>query len=925
VIAKDVSPAPPSDIPVYTADAAGTITAWNPAAEAMFGYSAEEIVGASVDIIIPPERHDEHREDWDQVRRGERVERHNTARSCKDGRIVRVSTAIAPIVDTSGRIVGASEAIRPAIDRRRHRDTVRVQARLIDLSYEPIFSWELGGGIIEWNTGCERLYGYSREEAIGRRSQELLQTVHPAPADQVLASLQEDRYWSGELRQRTKDGREVVVESRQQLFETSDHLLVLETTRDITQLRKVDADRLMLASVVESSEDSIVTKDLAGTITSWNRGAERLMGFSASEMIGRSIRLIIPEDRQNEEDEILERIRRGDGTDHFETERLRKDGTIVPVSLRVSPLRDGSGLIIGASSISRDITLRRRAAEQSAFLTEAGKVLQGSLDYQATLTVVANLAVLTLADWSAVDVVGEGGRIQRVAIAHADQTKIKLGRVVSARLGDASSPYSVAAVIRTATPVIIPVITDEIIVAAARGDQEGIRLARTLGLVSYICVPLVAHGRTLGALTFFTAQSGRRYGEDDLRFAQDLAYRAALAVDNAQAFKEAQLANHLKDEFLATLSHELRTPLNAILGYARLLRSGITSPERQANALRAVERNATALATIVEDVLDVSRIIAGKVRLSIQSVDAPAVVRNAVETIRPAADAKEIRLQTFLDPNAAPISGDPDRLQQIVWNLVSNAVKFTPKGGTVQVRLERVGSHIDLVVSDTGIGINPEFLPHIFERFRQADSATTRERGGLGLGLAIVRHLVELHGGHVEATSDGVGKGSTFRVRLPVMIVHRQATAAERRARANQEASRATAELSLAGIRVLAVDDDVDAQRLVREILEEAGAAVITVDSSLKALDVIAEMRPHVVISEIGLPVMDGFELVERIRRSPDAAIRNIPAAAVTAYARSEDRVNSLKSGFQIHLSKPVDPVELVAVIASLAGRHSGG
>ncbi len=269
-------------------------------------------------------------------------------------------------------------------------------------------------------------------------------------------------------------------------------------------------------------------------------------------------------------------------------------------------------------------------------------------------------------------------------------------------------------------------------------------------------------------------ESGRLYTDDDFRFAQDVAFRAALAVDNARAYNDAQAANRLKDEFLATLSHELRTPLNAILGYSRMLQSGMLTADKYAHALQTVERNATSLTQIVEDILDVSRIISGKIRLNVQPVDLPAVMSAAVETVMPAAEAKQIRVQTILDPRAAPISGDPDRMQQIVWNLVSNAVKFTPKHGVVQVRLERVNSHVEIVVSDTGTGITPDFLPHIFERFRQADSGTTREHAGIGLGLAIARHLVELHGGTIHAASDGRDKGSTFRVRLPVMIVHHE-------------------------------------------------------------------------------------------------------------------------------------------------------
>src|SRR5438105_4054545 len=339
---------------------------------------------------------------------------------------------------------------------------------------------------------------------------------------------------------------------------------------------------------------------------------------------------------------------------------------------------------------------------------------------------------------------------------------------------------SPTAVIVTGNPSVALKVTDDMLVESAGGDPERLHLVRGLGLLSYVCLPLKVQGRTIGAVTMARSESGRYFDEDDVRIAEDAASRAALAVDNARAYEQLQTANQLKDEFLATLSHELRTPLNAILGYARMLRSGILKEDRKAQALETLERNATSLTQMVEDVLDVSRIAAGKIRLHIQSVDLVTVLREALATVTPAADAKGVRLESILDQHVGPVSGDPDRLQQVMWNLLSNAVKFTPRGGRVQMRLQRVNSHIEVSVSDTGIGISADFLPHLFERFRQGDSTTTRTHGGLGLGLAIARRIVELHGGRVQALSPGEGKGATFRVELPVMIVHTDADPARR-------------------------------------------------------------------------------------------------------------------------------------------------
>jgi signal transduction histidine kinase/ActR/RegA family two-component response regulator len=478
-------------------------------------------------------------------------------------------------------------------------------------------------------------------------------------------------------------------------------------------------------------------------------------------------------------------------------------------------------------------------------------------------------------------------------------------------------------VIRSGIPARVERLTAEILVEKARGDREWLALMQSLGLVSYLSVPLRSFGRTLGALTLATAESGREFGEDDLRFAEDIATRAALAIEHARAYDQLQTANRLKDEFLATLSHELRTPLNAVLGYARLLRAGAISSARLDDSLVVIERNALALTQIVEDVLDVSRIISGKTRLNVQAVDLPDVLREAIATMQPAADAKGVHIQLIADPEAGPILGDPDRLQQVVWNLISNAVKFTPRGGRVQVQLQRAASHVEIVVSDTGIGIPGEFLPHIFERFRQVDTGTARRHGGLGLGLAIARHIVEMHGGTIRAFSEGEGKGATFKIELPLMIVQptclEDAVHGERR----EERSALQSLADLNGIHVFAVDDDEDSLRLVRDILEQAGARVTTASGALAALEKLEVAKPDVLVADLGMPVVDGFELIKRVRKSQGSGTHAIPAAALTAYARSGDRTKALRSGFEMHLAKPLHPNELIAAVQALARRRT--
>ncbi|WNG21513.1 ATP-binding protein [Cystobacter fuscus] len=394
-------------------------------------------------------------------------------------------------------------------------------------------------------------------------------------------------------------------------------------------------------------------------------------------------------------------------------------------------------------------------------------------------------------------------------------------------------------------------------------------------------------------------------------------WQRLLASEKA-ARQEAEEANRLKDEFLATVSHELRTPLTAMLGWVQVLRNGNLPPEKRERALETVERNARAQGQLIEDLLDVSRIMSGKLKLDVGPVEVSDVVEQALESVRPAADAKGLRLQTALD-STGHVMGDAHRLQQVVWNLLSNAVKFTPKGGRVQVFVERRDSAVEITVADTGPGIAPEFLPHVFERFRQAEGPLTRRAGGLGLGLTIVKQLVEMHGGTVAAFSEGVGRGATFTVRLPLSVaMRREATLPPSLQRAYPEIS---CPPELTGLRVLVVDDEHDTRELLRTLLEECHAQVSTAASVAEGLERLKQERPDVLISDIGMPGEDGFSLISRVRALPPKEGGRTPAVALTAYARVEDRTRVLLAGFHSHVPKPVEPVELLVVLASLSGR----
>jgi PAS domain S-box-containing protein len=460
---------------------------------------------------------------------------------------------------------------------------------------------------------------------------------------------------------------------------------------------------------------------------------------------------------------------------------------------------------------------------------------------------------------------------------------------------------------------------------------------------SYLAVPVVSRsGEVIGGLFFGHPETGV-FTERSEHIISGVAAQAAVAIDNARLYEAAQNAareremllasersarteaermSEMKDEFLATLSHELRTPLSAILGWSHILQRGTANEADLRKGLDVIERNARVQAQLIEDLLDMNRITSGKVRLDIQPVDPIAFIEAALETVRPAADAKGIRLEKLLDPAAGPISGDPSRLQQVIWNLLSNAIKFTPKEGKVQILLERVNSHIEISVADTGIGIKPEFLPHVFERFRQADGSTTRRFGGLGLGLSIVKHLVELHGGTVLVKSPGEGSGTSFTVHFPLPVVHKSAYNETRlHPKTSKPAAVDFKPLDLSGIKVLVVDDETDARDLVRRVLTECDAQVLTAATAAEALLLVEREAPHVLVTDIGMPDVDGFELLRRVRALGQTRGGKVPAIALTAFARSEDRTRALRAGFLVHVSKPIEPSELVATVASVAGR----
>ena len=469
----------------------------------------------------------------------------------------------------------------------------------------------------------------------------------------------------------------------------------------------------------------------------------------------------------------------------------------------------------------------------------------------------------------------------------------------------ASSPASIARVVSTGKPLLVPRLSEAMIRHGARDETHRAAIA-SLGVRSLMLVPITVRGRSLGTLTFARSESARDYTQADLRLAEAVASRAGLVLDNAFAYDAATQANRLKDEFLATLSHELRTPLNAVLGYSRMLNTGTFDTARTSRAMAIIERNATALNTLVRDILDVSAIVSGKMILKREPVDLRSILDLALAGIRPAAEAKSLTVRVA-HGDVPPLAGDADRLQQVFWNLLSNAVKFTPEGGEVRVAVALAGPNAEIVVSDTGRGIDAAFLPHVFDRFRQQDARFTREHGGLGLGLAIARDLIALHGGRIAVASEGAGLGASFTVTLPVLLADDPRP---------PEPRVVVAPSRLDGVNVLAVDDQPDALALMREVLQAAGATVVTAASAHEGLQALETGPADVIVSDIAMPGASGVDFIRQVRESE--RFRAVPALALSAYAEPHIRTEALAAGFQAHLTKPADAADIVGVIHQL-------
>ena len=640
----------------------------------------------------------------------------------------------------------------------------------------------------------------------------------------------------------------------------------------------LDSARTYLAAIVDSADDAIVSKTLDGVITSWNRAAERMFGWTAAEAGGQSIRLIIPADRRAEGEEVLARIRAGQRVGHFDTIRQTKDGRSIEVSVSVSPIVDDVGRVVGASKIARNIMTRRHTEILQARLaalvdSSDDAIVSKTLDGIITSW---NHSAERMFGWTAAEAVG-----QSILLIIPDDRRREEEMVLARiRAGQRVDHFD-----------------------TIRRTKDGGRVE-----VSITVSPIAdATGRIVGASKIARDITDRRRIEDA---------RGRLLAREQEARRHLENLNRTKDELLATVSHELRTPLNSIFGWARMLQSTTMNEAARTRAVNAIVRSASAQARLIEDLVDLSRIVTGQMRLDFEPMDPNAVIEAAMDSVRPAADAKGIVLASALDRSIGLMEGAPDRLQQVAWNLVMNAVKFTSRGGRIDVAVRRGDGTVDIIVSDTGEGIAPEVLPHIFEPFRQEDSSSTRALGGLGLGLTLVRQLVEQHGGTVRADSPGKGGGATFTVSLPLTAPRTDGP----RRRALKPAPPLAA---LDGVRVLVVDDDTESLDMAATMLRAAGADVRTASSAFRAEELIDSWRPGVVLTDLAMPGEDGFALLLAMRTAFAGRGEEVPVIAITAYGSPERQARALEAGFDRYLTKPIDPLELTSAVAAVARRVS--
>ena len=802
-------------------------------------------------------------------------------------------------------------------------DIARQQAETLRITFasiaDAVITTDTAGRIVLFNSVAERLTGWRSEFAAKMQLEKVfrvLDEVTRQPLDNPVTLV-------------LRDGMTVVRRDHAVLLGAGGTEMPIEFSgtpirgddgqiigialvfRDVLESRQALDARLRLAAIVDSSDDAIVSQDLEGKVVTWNGAAERLYGYTSEEMIGRPLSAMIPDDVVDEMVVIQQRLDDGKRIDHYETVRLRKDGTRVDVSLTISPIRTSDGRIVGRSKISRDISQRKRMEHTNRFLADSSAALAVLVDYQSTLQKIASLSVPYFADWATVDLIAADATLNRVAVAHHDPSLVEEAIEINRQFPpDPTAAHGVWNIINSAKSELIPEIDDDLLVRTIK--RPGLRdYLKRIGIRSYIGVPLKVRDRILGVLTFFCADSGRRYGEHDLWVANELAQRAAIAVENSLLYQDLKEADRRKDEFLAILAHELRNPLAPMRNAIQILNQGGDDQSVVKYSRDVIDRQIQQMTRLIDDLLDVSRISRNKLELRKESVTLQAVIESAIEASQPMIAESGHQLTLSIPEQPIRLNGDPTRLAQVFLNLLNNAAKYTERGGEIELTAAKDGAQVVVSVADNGIGIPADKVPSLFQMFAQVQDSIARSQGGLGIGLSLVKRLIEMHGGTIEASSEGLGKGSRFTVRLPCDLVAKTV---------NGQGSGASSGSLTTRLRILVVDDNYDAAITLTMLLKSMGNEVRTVHDGEAAVLMAREFLPEVILLDIGLPKMNGYEVARAIRG--EVWSQDVVLIAVTGWGQEDDKARAAAAGFDRHLVKPVDPQTLMKILVRLQTAH---
>ena len=902
-----------TDYAVISVDPDARIIGWSTGAAKTFGYTQEAAIGEPFDLIWTPDDRASGSPTRELLRAKELgVASDDRWHERADGRRIYVRGATRPIRNAAGELTGFVKVCRDETqDRASEQELVAARRRsdsALLAGEVGTFNWDIKADRLYGDENFARLFGIPLDPTGAAPLAAYVAAIHPDDRATTLAKV-EHTIRTGEPYQAEyrilAGGRERWVVARGQIErdDTGQPVRFPGVVVDITDRRRAEQ---ALADTRQRLDAALVTGQIATWV--WDLQTDRLHGdqnmsrfFRLPPHDGHGLPVATYFNTLHPDDlpEVMAAIDRAikTGEDYVAEYRIVTFDPHRWAYARARVEHDDQGRPVRLAGVVMDVTERKHAETAKIASDARYRTLIDTIDQGfCVIEVIFNEARMPIDYW-----------FVEVNPAFERQTGLRnaIGRRIRELAPDIEERWfqTYGDVVTTGQP--------------ARFEMESSALQRWFE----VHASSVGEQRPNRVAILFKDITDRKRAE---------AERQELLGSERAARGDAERASRMKDDFLATLSHELRTPLNAIVGWTQILKSSLENPEDLLEGLAVIERNARAQTQIIEDILDMSRIVSGKLRLDVQQIDLASLVRAGVETVQPAADAKSVRIQRLLDPHAGPVMGDPNRLHQVFWNLLSNAVKFTPRDGRIQVRLERVNSHVEVSVIDTGEGIAADFLPHVFDRFRQADGSTTRQHGGLGLGLAIVKQLVELHGGSVRVKSPGPGRGSTFIVALPIMAANQQSdvqsTASNRQHPKAETAIKGHASVrrELAGLSVIVVDDEPDARTVVKRLLVECGAVVRAAGSVAEALALFRQQPPDVLISDIGMPGEDGYALIREVRSLPATAGGDVQAVALTAYARAADRVRALEAGFTMHLAKPIEPVELIVTVASLARRGAG-